>query len=203
MVIKALNEEQRIRATIESALRAVSAVGGEVILADSCSTDRTVELACTYPIRIVQLANPSERCCGVGPQLGYQHSHGDFIYILDGDMQMQEGFLEKALAFLEAHEDVAGVGGRVVEQNTESLEYMARGERDSRTCGRAKWTGSTAVGFTAAAPSRRQAIYPTETFTATRNLTWPSGCAPSAGASGACRWMPSITSGTMHHPIAF
>ena len=131
VVIKALNEEQRIRATIESALRAVSAVGGEVILADSCSTDRTVELACTYPIRIVQLANPSERCCGVGPQLGYQHSHGDFIYILDGDMQMQEGFLEKALAFLEAHEDVAGVGGRVVEQNTESLEYMARGERDS------------------------------------------------------------------------
>jgi glycosyltransferase involved in cell wall biosynthesis len=131
VVIKALNEEQRIRATIESALRAVSAVGGEVILADSCSTDRTVELACLYPIRIVQLANPKERCCGVGPQLGYQHSHGDFIYILDGDMQMQEGFLEKALAFLEAHEDVAGVGGRVVEQNTESLEYMARGERDS------------------------------------------------------------------------
>ncbi len=28
VVIKALNEEQRIRATIESALRAVSAVGG-------------------------------------------------------------------------------------------------------------------------------------------------------------------------------
>lgn len=131
IVIKALNEENRIGATIESALRAVSAVGGEVILADSCSTDRTVELACTYPIRIVQLANPNERSCGAGPQLGYQHSHGDFIYILDGDMQMQEGFLEKALEFLDAHKEFAGVGGRVVEQNTESLEYLARGERSS------------------------------------------------------------------------
>jgi exopolysaccharide production protein ExoZ len=131
VVIKALNEEKRIEATVESALRAVAGVGGEVILADSYSSDRTVELAGAYPIRIVQLANPEERCCGAGPQLGYQHSRGDFVYILDGDMQMREGFLEQALAFLDTHADVAGVGGRVVEQNTESLEYMARGERAS------------------------------------------------------------------------
>ena len=43
IIIKALNEEKLIAETIESALRAVSRVGGEVILADSCSTDRTVE----------------------------------------------------------------------------------------------------------------------------------------------------------------
>lgn len=129
IVIKALNEEQRITSTIESALRAAAAVGGEVILADSCSTDRTVHLACAYPIRIVQLAHPGERCCGAGPQLGYQHSRGDFIYILDGDMQMRPGFLEQALAFLNSHESVAGVGGRIVENNTESLEYRSRAER--------------------------------------------------------------------------
>ena len=45
VIIKALNEERRIEATVESALRAVATVGGEVILADSCSSDRTVELA--------------------------------------------------------------------------------------------------------------------------------------------------------------
>ena len=129
IIIKALNEEKLIAETIESALRAVSRVGGEVILADSCSTDRTVELASAYPIRIVQLTHAHERCCGAGPQLGYQNSRGEFVYILDGDMQMLEGFLEQALIFLEAHGDVAGVGGRVVEQNTESLEYLSRGER--------------------------------------------------------------------------
>ena len=129
VIIKALNEEQCISATIESALRALSSVGGEVILADSCSTDRTVELARRYPIRIVQLAHADERCCGIGPQLGYQYSRGEFIYILDGDMQMLEGFLEQALTFMMQREDVAGVGGRVVEQNTESLEYISRGER--------------------------------------------------------------------------
>ena len=131
VIIKALNEERHIVATVKSALRAVAAVGGEVVLADSCSTDHTVELARPYPIRIVQLAHASERCCGAGPQLGYQHSRGEFIYILDGDMQMARGFLERALAFLIGHPDIAGVGGRVVEQNMHSLEYLARGERQS------------------------------------------------------------------------
>ena len=129
IVIKALNEESGIVATIESALRAVSKVGGEVVLADSCSSDRTVELAMKYPVRIVQLANPSERCCGVGPQLGYQHSRGEFIYLIDGDMQLLDGFLEEALDILAQRPDVAGVGGRVVELNTESLEYVSREQR--------------------------------------------------------------------------
>ena len=129
VVIKALNEESGIEATIESALRAVSKVGGEVVLADSCSTDRTIELAMKYPVRIVQLANPSERCCGIGPQLGYQHSSGEFIYIIDGDMQLLDGFLEEALDILAQRPDVAGVGGRVVELNTESLEYVSREQR--------------------------------------------------------------------------
>jgi glycosyltransferase involved in cell wall biosynthesis len=128
VIIKALNEEKRIAATIESALLAVNEVGGEVILADSYSTDRTVELAARYPIRVVQLANPEERCCGVGPQLGYQHSRGEFVYILDGDMEMQGGFFLQAIAFMAQHPEVAGVGGRTVEQNTESLEYISRNQ---------------------------------------------------------------------------
>jgi glycosyltransferase involved in cell wall biosynthesis len=129
VIIKALNEEKRIVAAVESALAAVQAVGGEVVLADSCSSDATVALASGYPIRIVQLAHTGERCCGVGPQLGYQHSGGEFVYILDGDMEMLPGFLPHALAFMEAHPEVAGVGGQVVEMNTSSLEYLARAER--------------------------------------------------------------------------
>ena len=126
VVIKALNEEMRVKTAIQSALDAVNEVGGEVILADSCSSDRTVELASEFPITIVQLAHPEERCCGAGPQMGYQHASGEFIYILDGDMKMQSGFLPAAVAFMRAHPDVVGVGGTLAETNTESLEYIAR-----------------------------------------------------------------------------
>ena len=131
IIIKAYNEEANICAAIDSSLRAVAEVGGEVILADGHSTDRTVQLASTFPIRIVRLANANERCCGVGPQLGYQHSQGEYVYILDGDMQMVPGFLPEALLFLAQHPEVGGVGGRVVEQNLESLEYRERALRNA------------------------------------------------------------------------
>ncbi len=88
VIIKTLNEEASISRAIASALDAVAPHGGEVIVADSGSTDRTVETAMSFPILLVQLANPRERCCGVGAQLGFQHSSGRYIYVLDGDMDL-------------------------------------------------------------------------------------------------------------------
>jgi glycosyltransferase involved in cell wall biosynthesis len=129
VVIKTLNEEANVAAAIESALRAVHALGGEVVLADSCSSDRTIEIASAYPIRIVQLADPAERSCGIGPQLGFQHSLGEYVYLLDGDMQLIPGFIERALAFLAQHPEVAGVGGRITECNLGSLEFLERALR--------------------------------------------------------------------------
>lgn len=131
IVIKAFNEESKIAAAVESALAAVDEVGGEVILADSNSTDRTVEIASRYPIRIVQLVHARERCCGAGPQLGYQHSRGEYVYLMDGDMQMLRGFLPMALMFLAQHPEAGGVGGRLVELNDESLEYRERAARNA------------------------------------------------------------------------
>ncbi|GAC1528944.1 MAG: glycosyltransferase [Ramlibacter sp.] len=132
IIIKAFNEERRIERAIESAMRAVDQLGpggGEVVLADSCSTDRTLELAARYPIRIVQLADAGERCCGIGPQLGYQYTEGTWLYILDGDMELLPDFLPAAIAFLEARPEVAGVAGQVIEANIKSLEYLARAKR--------------------------------------------------------------------------
>lgn len=131
VVIKALNEEKKIATAIQSSLRAVASVGGEVILADSFSSDRTIEIASQFDIRIVQLANSEERCCGIGPQLGYQVSKGKYVYILDGDMEFLPGFIEQAVQYLEDHPQVGGVGGIIQEMNTDSLEYIARMERAS------------------------------------------------------------------------
>lgn len=131
VIIKALNEEANICAAIESALQALADVGGEVVLADSLSTDRTVELASRYPIRIVQLAEARHRGCGAGPQLGWQHARGEYVYILDGDMKMLPGFLEQALSYLAQHPEVGGVGGRVVELNMVSMEYRERTARSA------------------------------------------------------------------------
>jgi glycosyltransferase involved in cell wall biosynthesis len=113
IIIKSLNEEAKIARAIESSLHAIAEAkaSGEVILADSLSSDRTVEIARRYPIRVVQLRSAQDRGCGAGLQLGYQWSRGEFVYFLDGDMQLAPDFLRVALEELRADPALAAVGG--------------------------------------------------------------------------------------------
>lgn len=132
VIIKTLNEEKNIRNTIQSAMDALNDLNGEIILADSFSTDRTVEIASEYPIRVVRLKNSSEKCCGIGGQLGYQYAKGQFIWIVDGDMTLNKNFLTHALNYLNENPKTAGVGGKVEERNLDSLEFRARVQRAPR-----------------------------------------------------------------------
>lgn len=111
IVIKAFNEEELIGRCIESALAATEGVAAEIIIADSLSIDKTVEIAGHYPVKIVQLLDVAHRGAGAAAQLGYQFACGRYIYILDGDMEMQPGFLKNAIALLESDPELAGVAG--------------------------------------------------------------------------------------------
>jgi glycosyltransferase involved in cell wall biosynthesis len=126
IIIKALNEESHIAGAIESAMAALEGLRGEIILADSLSSDCTVEIAAKYPIKIVSLAHDRDRSCGAGVQLGYQYSRGEYICLIDGDMRLHKRFLTRAIDFLEANSQYAGVGGIIVECETQNLEYVKR-----------------------------------------------------------------------------
>ena len=126
VVIKALNEEAHIAASIESAIAAVRPYGGKVILADSGSNDSTLPIAKEYPIVIVQLEKFDERCCGIGAQLGFQYVTGDFVYVLDGDMELVPGFVDAALSRLKTDDRLAGVAGVVQELGGGNYEFEGR-----------------------------------------------------------------------------
>jgi glycosyltransferase involved in cell wall biosynthesis len=128
--IKALNEEGHIAASLASACAASAPFGGEVILADSGSTDRTVEIARAYPVRVLQLADPAQKSCGTGAQLAFQEARGEFFYLLDGDMVLKPEFIAAGIAFLRANPQFAAVGGRVREANTQSIEFELRAQSD-------------------------------------------------------------------------
>lgn len=128
--IKALNEEKNIERCLDSAVEALRVFpSGEIILADSGSSDHTIEIARRYPVRILQLADLGERCCGAGAQLAFQEAQGAYFYLLDGDMALDPGFLPAGIAYLEAHPDVAGVGGWVTERNVAGQEYQVRADK--------------------------------------------------------------------------
>lgn len=115
ILVKALNEERRIAHCLKAAVREAALVDGEVIVVDSLSTDRTVAIAQQFAVRIVQFDALADRGCGAAVQLGFQFAKGDFVYVLDGDMVLQPGFLALALAQLQADPGLAGVGGRVTD----------------------------------------------------------------------------------------
>jgi len=116
VILKTLNEEPRIGPAIESVLAALEGVGGEVIVADGGSRDRTLDIAANYPVRVVQLGPAIRPSCGIGPQLGFQYSREPFICLMDGDMLLDPDFLPEAFAYLEANPTVAGVTGYVEER---------------------------------------------------------------------------------------
>lgn len=132
IIIKTLNEEANVEKAIESALAAIAGYEGEVIVSDSASTDRTVAIATRFPTSVVVLEDASERRCGVGPQLGFQHSKGEYVYILDGDMELDAGFIKRAIAILDEQKEVAGVGGYIHEMRTDNLELQGRIKRFQR-----------------------------------------------------------------------
>jgi glycosyltransferase involved in cell wall biosynthesis len=129
IIIKALNEERHIASAVASALAALDGMDGEVVLADSASTDRTVDIARRYPIKIVRLNNIEDRSCGVGAQLGFQYSRGRYVCLIDGDMRLHSGFLPAAVRFLEENPTAAGVGGIIIECEIANLEFAQRTRR--------------------------------------------------------------------------
>lgn len=129
IVIKALNEERHIAGAIESAIAALAGISGEIILADGASTDRTVAIGEKYPIKIVRLDNTADRSCGAGAQLGFQYSRGEFVCLMDGDMQLRRSFLAAGIGALRENPALAGVGGAVVDHDADNLEYTQRVRR--------------------------------------------------------------------------
>jgi glycosyltransferase involved in cell wall biosynthesis len=125
IIIKVLNEEEHIEMAIKSALEALNKVKGEVIIVDSKSTDRTIEIAKKFPVKIYQLSDENDKCCGIGPQIGYHFAQGNFIYILDGDMNLNKDFIVNSLTYFSSPE-IAGVGGNILEKSKNNLVFQVR-----------------------------------------------------------------------------
>lgn len=112
VVVIARNEEAAIQACLESVLEQTEGLTREVIVVDSASTDRTVEVARRYPVTIVRIDSCSAYSPAAGRFVGTQAASGRHILFLDGDMVLIKGWLPGALTEM-VSERVAGVAGRL------------------------------------------------------------------------------------------
>ncbi len=112
VVIPCKNEEKNIKRCLESIIQNTAFAGEhEIILVDSFSKDNSVALAQEYPVRILQLKKNWLHSSAAARYIGCLNARGKYIFIIDADMELLGGFLEKAVVFMEKDHTVAAVAG--------------------------------------------------------------------------------------------
>lgn len=117
VVIISRNQEWNVERLIRSVLAEISGrPGARVVLVDSASDDRTVEIACGFPIDVLRLRPDQQLSASAGRHVGTRVADGRFILFLDGDMELCNGWLDKAVDLMQMHPEVAAVTGQVIER---------------------------------------------------------------------------------------
>jgi glycosyltransferase involved in cell wall biosynthesis len=138
-VVIARNEGERLKKCLNSVLGQVPVV----VYVDSGSTDGSVEFAESLGIKSVclDLSKPftpgRARDAGVSTLLSLGHSP-DAIQFIDGDCELEQGWIEHAVTALIERPDCAVVWGRLRERNPDASKY-------NRLC-QLEWDSVTGYG---------------------------------------------------------
>lgn len=90
------NEGERLTCCIDSIHAALGVLAHEIIYVDSRSTDDSLQRAKACGARCFVLA-AQKTTAGLGRHVGAKEARGEYLLFLDGDMQLQKGFCEKAM----------------------------------------------------------------------------------------------------------
>ena len=96
VVVIGKNEGSRLDTCLTQAKQALRALSHELIYVDSRSTDNSIAVAKSHGARCFLLED-ERTTAGLGRFAGTQAARGEYILFLDGDMQLQPGFVERAM----------------------------------------------------------------------------------------------------------
>ncbi len=117
VVLVARDQAWNVDRLVGSVLAATDGMPREVLLVDSASGDGTAEVAERHPVGVLRIAvgYGARLTPAAGREAGVRHTTGDLVLFLDGDMELQPGWLAPALDVLRADASVAAVTGEVVD----------------------------------------------------------------------------------------
>ena len=96
VVVIGKNEGARLDSCMESIHVSLGILAHEIIYVDSRSTDDSIARAKAHGARCFVLS-AEKTTAGLGRYVGTKEAKGEYILFLDGDMQLQKGFCEKAM----------------------------------------------------------------------------------------------------------
>lgn len=86
----------------------------EIVVVDNGSADGSVELVREQFPQVHLVASPLNNGYARGTNLGLKEAKGDQVLLLNTDIVVREGVLEKLCAYLDAHPDVGGLGPKLL-----------------------------------------------------------------------------------------
>jgi glycosyltransferase involved in cell wall biosynthesis len=125
-VVITRNEEARIGRCLSALQLATAEIGGaEIVVADSASTDRTVELALSHGARVVVLRPEWELSPSAGRYVGFHCTSGELIMFVDADTVIDRHWFPAAISAF-TQRDVAAVTGWLddVDEQDRPLPYV-------------------------------------------------------------------------------
>lgn len=134
VVVITRNEEAHLEPCLRAILIGVREIGrAEVIVVDSVSTDRTVEIAQSLGVRVVSLHPEWELSPSAGRYIGFHHTSGELIMFVDADTVIDRDWFAHAIRAFDQL-DVGAVTGFLddVAEDGKPLAYV--GSRSSEVC---------------------------------------------------------------------
>jgi glycosyltransferase involved in cell wall biosynthesis len=111
-VIPAYNEEDYVPACLESILPQITGVDAEIIVVNNASSDRTREVALSFPgVRVV---DETRKGLTFARQAGFAASTGELIANVDSDSRLTEGWVAQVLAEFAAQPKLVALSGPLV-----------------------------------------------------------------------------------------
>ena len=127
VVIIGRNEGERLGLALR-AVQANAPEGAEIVYVDSGSVDGSVALARAHHAEVVQLDTTAPFTAARARNAGFEwllkrDPSIQFVQFIDGDCELQGGWLETALSFLASHPDAAVACGRRRERHPQGSIY--------------------------------------------------------------------------------
>lgn len=119
-------------------LSSVAALSGRLVYVDSASTDSSVSAARDSGANVIVLDTDRPFTAARARTEGFAHlqavaPQAAYVMFVDGDCEVEDGWLEVAAAFLDDHPDFAAVCGRRRERSPNSSRYNALADREWNT----------------------------------------------------------------------
>jgi glycosyltransferase involved in cell wall biosynthesis len=124
LYIPCYSAEKHIGRCIEGVLRQ-TLPPDEILIIDDGSTDKTVEVASKYPVRIIK--HEVNKGLAAARNTGVLNAKGEFVASIDVDCVPEPDWLERLINRFTS-DNIAGVGGRLIEKNVTTIANKWRSE---------------------------------------------------------------------------